>query len=267
MSNLIYKQTGRDSYYRIWHKPEKTMFLFVQSGSGSIVTKDKSYPMNRGTLCFIGEDKYHYTFPEHPETYVRSKLFISSGELSKLLQTLYQYPRLLKIFNERQLSIGMLDEYDCQRADRIFDRLSQLSSDSEYLQAEIYSAVLQLVVLLSKNINVKAQDGFGAMQTAVEYINDHITEDITIERICTNVYMSKYHFCRLFKEQIGLTVMEYVLKTRIMMAKDLLWAGEKTVTEISEDCGFSSISYFSRAFKNETGMTPMQYKKQKQVRL
>ena len=67
MRNLIYKQTGRDPYYRIWHKPEKNIFIFVQSGSGSIVTKDKSYPMKGGTLCFIGEDKYHYTFPDRPE--------------------------------------------------------------------------------------------------------------------------------------------------------------------------------------------------------
>ncbi len=266
MRNLIYKQTGRDPYYRIWHKPEKSIFIFVQSGSGSIVTKDKSYPMKGGTLCFIGEDKYHYTFPDHPEAYMRSKLLISSDELSKLLSTLYQSPRLLKIFNERQLSMGMLDANDRQHAEQIFDRLSRIPLDSEYFQAEIYSAVLQLVVLLSKNINVKSQDSFGAMQTAVEYINDHITEDITVERICANIYMSKYHFCRLFKAKIGLTVMEYVLKTRVMMAKDLLCCSDKSVTEISEDCGFSSISYFSRAFKNETGMTPMQYKKTKQIK-
>ena len=221
--------------------------------------------MNRGTLCFIGEDKYHYTFPDHPEEYVRSKLLISSDELSKLLMTLYQSPQLLKIFNERQLSIGMLDANDRQRAEQMFDRLSRIPSNSEYFQAETYSAVLQLVVLLSKNINVKSQDSFGAMQTAVEYINDHITEDITVERICANIYMSKYHFCRLFKEKIGLTVMEYVLKTRIMMAKELLCEANMSVTEISEACGFSSVSYFSRAFKNETGVSPLQYRKRSQI--
>ena len=156
----------------------------------------------------------------------------------------------------------MLDANDRQHAEQIFDRLSRIPWDSEYVQAELYSAVLQCMVLLSKNSNVQSQDSFEAMQTAVEYINDHITEDITVEGICANIYMSKYHFCRLFKEKIGLTVMEYVLKTRVMMAKDLLWCSEKSVTEISADCGFGSISYFSRAFKNETGMTPMQYKKQ-----
>ena len=59
-----------------------------------------------------------------------------------------------------------------------------------------------------------------------------------------------------------MTVMDYVLKTRIMMAKELLSNGLTSVTEISEACGFSSISYFSQAFKNLTGTTPLKYRKE-----
>ena len=66
---------------------------------------------------------------------------------------------------------------------------------------------------------------------------------------------------RLFKEKIGLTVMDYILKTRVTMAKELLCKTDLSVTEISESCGFSSISFFSRTFKNETGVSPLKYKK------
>ena len=70
------------------------------------------------------------------------------------------------------------------------------------------------------------------------------------------------HLARLFKKKIGLTVMEYILKTRIAMAKELLCEAKMSVTEISEACGFSSISFFSRTFKKEVEKTPLQYKKQ-----
>ena len=72
---------------------------------------------------------------------------------------------------------------------------------------------------------------------------------------------NRHHFCRVFKEKTGLTVMEYVLRTRIMMAKVKLATTSLSVTEISECCGFSSLSYFSRAFRQETGMAPGKYRK------
>jgi AraC family transcriptional regulator len=114
--------------------------------------------------------------------------------------------------------------------------------------------------LISQNASEKTSHQFDNIQTAVEYINRHITEDISIDEISSACYLSKYHFCRIFKQKTGITVMEYILKTRIMMAKELLCGPKLSVTEISEACGFSSISYFSRAFKNETGLSPLQYK-------
>lgn len=264
MSDIICREIGRDAHYKIWHRTEKNMFIFVHSGSGSIVTKDKSYPMEDGTLCFIGQEKYHYTFPDIPEEYERSKIFISSGELRALLKTMRGAPQFSDAFNERQFHIGRLSGDDLRRVDQIFDVLDRTSEDSDFFQAELYSAVLQLTVLLCKNTDTTAKEHPGAIQTAVEYINDHIKEDLTIDEICSSVYMSKYYFCRLFKEKIGLTVMEYILKTRIMMAKELLSVGTLSITDVSETCAFSSVSYFSRVFKSETGVSPLHYKKYKQ---
>lgn len=88
-------------------------------------------------------------------------------------------------------------------------------------------------------------------------------KNLTIDEICKKAHLSKFHFCRLFKNTTGRTVMEYVLETRIVMAKNMLLNEKLSVTEISNRCGFSSISYFSRVFKEKTGVTPLDYKKQK----
>jgi AraC-like DNA-binding protein len=55
--------------------------------------------------------------------------------------------------------------------------------------------------------------------------------------------------------------MNYILKTRIILAQDMLSKEKLSVAEISERCGFSSISYFCRVFKNETGKTPLEYRR------
>ena len=98
------------------------------------------------------------------------------------------------------------------------------------------------------------------MDLAIEYINRHIFEHIGIDEICAAVHSSKYHFCRQFKNATGFTVMEYILKTRLILAKDMLLKNELTVSEISEKCGFSSVSYFSRVFRQEMGMSPLKYR-------
>ena len=263
MSSLIYGQVGRDDLYKIWHTPEENMFIFVMSGGGSVVLSDKTYPMKRGTLCFIGKRKYHYTFPDNPEQYIRSKLFISSDELDGVAKLLSSNCELHNMLCENQMAVVTLSERNIRKAEEIFKELSDMPTDAVYFQAKLYASVLELVALLYQGTSEKMPSKFDNIQAAVEYINLHITEDIVIDRICDASYMSKYYLCRLFKKKIGLTIMEYVLKTRITMAKELLSNSELSVTEVSENCGFSSISYFSRVFKSETGMTPMQYKRSK----
>ena len=267
MSDVIYRQVGKDHYYRTWHKSEKNMFLLLHSGDGSIVTRDGSFPMSEGTLCFIGNEKYHYTFPEHAENYVRSKIFISSNELSALMKILNISAAFPKKFDSDQIHIAMLDAQNIQIAEQLFRRLDQISLNSNYYQAELYSAVFRLIVLLCEGDHTRAHTSVSGIQSAVNYINEHISEDLTIEDICKSVYMSKYYFCRLFKEKTGMTVMKYILQTRIMMAKEMLRSGNMPIAHISEACAFSSISYFSRIFKSETGMTPLQYKKKNSKQL
>lgn len=262
MSEIIYRQVGRDAHYKIWHEPENNMFLLIQSGSGILVTKDTIYPTKKGVLCFVGSHKYHYTYPDIPEEYTRSKLFIDSENLKKIARLLSPHRKLYSILDEDQIAMGLLSEQDFHIAEDIFRELDAMTADTDCFQVKSYAAILNLTTLISQNMKENLPCHFDNIQTSVEYINRHITEEIRIDQICAECYLSKYHFCRLFKEKIGLTVMQYILKTRVAMAKELLSESDLSITEISESCGFSSISYFSRAFKNETGVSPLQYKKQ-----
>ena len=261
MYNIIYRQSGRDDLYKIWHEPENNMFILIQSGTGSIVSRDRSFPMRKGTLCFIGRHKNHYTLPDRVDEYIRSKIFISSEIMAKLFGLLSEKDGFKKSFGEQQLTVGELDDGALKRAEEIFSELYKISPESPYREALLCSALLELMTLILKGADAKPQVKFSSIERAVEYINLHVTEDVTVDRICSACYLSKYYFCRLFKEKIGLTVMEYVLKTRSAMAKELLTGSDMSVTEVSERCGFSSISYFSRAFKDGCGMSPLQYRK------
>ena len=72
-------------------------------------------------------------------------------------------------------------------------------------------------------------------------------------------YNSAEHFIRQFKKVTGMTVANYILKTRIVMAQGMLQNSDATIGEVSEKCGFSGVYHFSRAFKQRTGQSPTEF--------
>lgn len=93
----------------------------------------------------------------------------------------------------------------------------------------------------------------------VDYIKQRIREDLSLEELANKACMSKAHFLRSFKQELGLTPMEYVLKERLKLAKNYLKLGSFQVKEVAVMAGFKNISYFIRAFKQEFGKTPKVY--------
>lgn len=262
MYHLILHQKGKDKFYNTWHTQDGNIFIFVESGNGSIVTRDKSYHMKHGTLCYLGKDKYHYTLPENPDEYVRSKLILKNSLFETLMSSLLSLsPDFSDLIGEERLTVASLSGEEYTRVMNIFRYVGCLSESDKYCRSEIMSAALQLSIILAKNKNVTPQTNFGALHLAVNYINEHITEDISIDKISERCYISKYHLCRLFKEKIGLTIMEYVLQTRIVMAMELLQKEDTSIAEIAIMCGFSSPSYFSRVFKKQIGISAIVYKR------
>jgi AraC family transcriptional regulator len=91
-----------------------------------------------------------------------------------------------------------------------------------------------------------------------DYINDHLDRDLKLDEIAAIAQFSPYHFLRLFKQQMGLTPYQYVLKCRIEKAKYLLQYSELNVAEIAARTGFCDQSHLTRCFKHLVGITPKQ---------
>ncbi len=95
----------------------------------------------------------------------------------------------------------------------------------------------------------------------IEFIHDNVERKITLADMAKQVNISPTHFARIFKKETGLTPNEYLLKTRLDIAKKLLLAQEDTITEISMKCGFGSTAYLSDRFFCAFQITPSEYRK------
>jgi len=94
----------------------------------------------------------------------------------------------------------------------------------------------------------------------LHYINENLGDHISIDTLSRKAYMSRNEFYRWFKEQFGVTPLEYVNRERMKLAKQLLADPRQTLQSISLQCGFSDVNYFIRLFKKQEGITPGMYR-------
>ena len=96
---------------------------------------------------------------------------------------------------------------------------------------------------------------------AIAYIRQNHGQTLTLDGVAQKVYVSPFYLSHLFKEELGLTFVEYLTRVRVEGAKRLLANGNLSVLGVAEKVGYEDASYFSKVFRRATGMTPNQYRK------
>jgi len=256
--DVLYRQIGRDSHYKFWHAGNRHMLIYMNSDGGSLVYQGGIYEIQKGVLCLVSAGCQHYTMPEDPQTYTRSKLFLPEDAFQRMSIYLESEKPIRRCLTQSVVYARIPPEL-WDTVDALYLSLSQSYEHGEELFR--HSSLFQLIGYLETYAEETGHNPVGFAAVVMAYIHGHILEDITIDDICAHVHMSKFHFCRKFKEMTGMTVMDYILKTRIMQAKNMLVRGDLSVGQVGENCGFSSLSYFSRVFREHTGMSPLQYRK------
>jgi two-component system response regulator YesN len=98
------------------------------------------------------------------------------------------------------------------------------------------------------------------VRSAMDFIDEHFAEDISIFQVASHLGVSQSHLSHLFKEHSGFTVLEFLQDRRIREAMRLLRDPSLNVTEIYRQCGFSNGSYFCKVFRRYTGVTPTEFR-------
>lgn len=144
-------------------------------------------------------------------------------------------------------------------------RVCSSSDNAKNIYADLSLKELLIRLVQSQHlIQVVAEAGKdknkSRMHFVLSFIEQHLTEKISVDTISRKAYLSRNDFFKWFKEQFGLTPLEYINRERIKLAKHLLAEPKNSVSEVSYQCGFSDINYFVRLFRKTEGITPGAYK-------
>lgn len=142
-------------------------------------------------------------------------------------------------------------------------QLEELYSELHTHSEESVVAIMHIAEMLTKYIlleNMIKPRHNGAADAITSYINSHLTEKLTVEKIAKNVFLSPSGIYKAINKHYGCTVSEYIASKRIDLSLPLLRESEHSVEDIAIMVGFSSPAYFSRIFKKHLGVSPLQYR-------
>lgn len=155
--------------------------------------------------------------------------------------------------------------------DALLDALNRLDVDQEgtaAYTARLYSIVIELCTALmpyctaSGPKQVPGKTGENVIYTCINYIRENFSQNLTLRELAALVHLQPNYLCALFKKKTGRTIFDYITRLRINSASKLLRSTNLPVNLIAGQCGFPSISFFTRKFTALHGCSPSVYRKQ-----
>jgi len=231
---------------------------------GNIFVSDQIYPLNRATLYLIGENTLHRTITTG--FHARYVLHIGRKALAELSTPQTDFTQL----SENSFLCAPLDNSQMTQLVELFQSLERNKSDGSF-GSDIRQTIALLELLLWVAPTLHASNTGEAIQNKdfmrvapiLDYIRAHLSEPLKLDQIAGEFFISKHYLCRIFKSATGFSVMEYIIYSRVLMARQLLQQGV-SVQQAGELSGFSDNSHFIRTFGHLTGTSPGRYAKEYQ---
>lgn len=278
----FYRVQGVDTYTFQFHSHHEYEIYFFCGGDCKYLISNRIYDLEPGDIILLDGKTLHKPNPKIERTYTRSMLHFSPTWLAELVSVL-GIPNLLDPFkklNNCLIRTGYNEsgQFVDNKMKKIAGLQAQLHEEmqrtgtvNKLLEVELKLELVQLLLKIYQmsqqelaHVSSKKTEKEVHAEAIASWINDHYREKISLDRISTELNLSKYYTSHVFKEVTGFTVMEYVMGCRLHQVKYLLeMEPDLTLAQISNSTGFESVAHFSRFFKEKTGKTPSQYRKDK----
>ena len=257
----FYKDESITHDHSVMYKPDDKNFnfhthdiceiIFLKSGDVSAIIGEKSYKMQKNSLVIFRANVPHRIRIDGSKFYERHNILFDENELAN------------GIFNKLPQELDLINCNGNRRITELFEKIDYYYSNFKGMDLKIL--VTNTIEEILYNLYVEPLEKFNVNQisvhptisSAVDYINKHYTEPVTIDDICHEVCVTKSHLHHLFMENMKISPKKYINMKRLSKAQKLIAMGEKP-TAIYVDCGFTDYGTFFRNYTSHFGYTPSQ---------
>lgn len=242
-----------DSMSRSHYHPYYELY-FLEEGSRSHMLGESLYRTVPGDFMIFAPFTMHHSFTERQGHFKRIVLYFTPDALD--------YPLLSRKMENAsglyhpsapvsRMIHSLLNQILMQQ-----DEVGELHD--EYMRSSLNHLLLVILDTLCPEPKPEAVDRISRI---IEYIDNHIGEEIRLKDLADRFYISEYYLSHEFKRHTHRTVIEYVNHTRIVKAQRMILDTSLNFTQIAAQTGFSSLTHFYRTFRKVAGMSPSDFRR------
>lgn len=244
------------SWFKQHHNASYTEIILIQEGRGEFIFEGKPSSVQEGDLIIFNpfrknEGKSCTTDPLQGFSVCFSNLHINGKDKGCLTDS-------------TEIPILHLQEEKWEISNYLNAILSEYQSKSDGYQ-DIISSILQTIIIKTIRLARKTehQSLSSVCLVVKKYIEDNFNQELTLNELANLVYVSPYHLAHVFKEEVGVPPIQYLIHCRIEEAKRLLKDSNLSVREIASIIGYDNANYFNLLFKKIAGEPPGKYRRMK----
>jgi AraC family L-rhamnose operon transcriptional activator RhaR len=274
---MIYLNRTVVTPYNNVHQHNYIEIAYVTSGKGIHLIGDRKFEVSKGDLFIINYDvphEFRSVPPFNEVDFVIYNCIFKPEYIDKSLISSRCFSDISHIFLFNSLFVEETSDNDIKLLGKnhidiedLYEKMYLEFHTKSYGYQEILRAYL--VVMLMKifrlyrqneTIETRAQKKY-YFDNVIEFMKKHYRHEIKLEELAAMTFLSRNYFCTCFKENTGLTVLEYIQNLRIEEACSLLMEKDRKIIDIAESVGYRDLKFFNRLFKKITGKTPSGYRK------
>lgn len=245
-----------------YHYHEFKKIVIFLKGEVTYCIEGKSYELQPYDMVLVDSGEVHRPIVKSSSSYERIIIYISPDFLQSYRQESYDLGYCFCKSMEEKSNVLRMPSMKNSKLYQVCRELESSFEDTDYA-SELYQNLLFLEFMICLN-RAALHDALTYMDTAagnekilsvLAFLNEHLTEDISIESLSEQFFISKYYLMHSFKEETGYTIGNYLTTKRLRYARELIRSGVP-VTQACFECGFKNYSTFSRAYKKAFQASP-----------